>query len=123
MQPYRNGAIIEFETVATAGKVGLGVDCSVLGEKTKVGTVAELTSKGGAKAGGASKMRPAQAGVSRPSQKSGRRGGLGFKRGGGFGTGERIEGDAGEKKSNADFRAMFVKSGEAGGDKEVDEAQ
>ena len=51
MQPYRNGAIIEFETVAAAGKVGLGVDCSVLGEKTKVGTVAELTSKGGAKPG------------------------------------------------------------------------
>jgi len=122
MQPYRNGAIIEFEDVNAAGKVGMGVDCSALGEGTKVGSVADLTSKGSAKSS-AGKMRPAQAGVSRPTQKGGRRGGLGFKRGGGIGsTGDRNETD-GEKKSNADFRAMFVKSGEGGETKEGEDKE
>lgn len=126
MQPYRNGAIIEFEEVAAAGKVQMGVDCSVLGAGTRVGTVAELTSKGdrGGKSGQA-KMRPAQAGVSRPSQRGGRRGGLGFKRGGGFaGDREEAKGETEKKeKSNADFRALFVRSGEGGDAKDEENAE
>ena len=82
-------------------------------------------------------MRPAQALVSRPAQ-GGRRGGLGSKRGG-FGAGgggkagdaghgKSAEADvrmsevdgAGTKKSNADFRALFVK-GTGGGEDGVAE--
>lgn len=115
MQPYRNGAIIEFDDIATAGKVQMGIDCAALGEGTRIGTVAELTSKGGKS--GQAIMRPAQAGVSRPSQRGGRRGGLGFKRGGGLGGGGEERGEN-EKKSNADFRALFVRSGEGEDNKE-----
>lgn len=117
------GAIVEFSNVKDAFNVRQGVDCSALGPEVKTGDVADLLNKvkkrqaqdapGGAPGVA---MRPAV--LSRPGQaRGGRRGGLGFKRGGGFG-GTRVneeEGNAeqaapngsGGAKSNADFRAIF----------------
>ena len=123
----RGGALIEFVNLQDAGKVGLGIDCSSLGPDVRVGTKAELFAKDGNKNTQASlsavkpatAMRPAQATVSRPKQTGGRRGGLGFKRGGLGASASRqpAGGDAemedrgqGEKKANSDFRALFEKS-------------
>jgi len=139
-----HGAIVEFAQVQDAFNVRQGVDCSGLGEEVKTGDVADLLSKvrrrqggdgGGGGGGGLSSsasgpaapgfshtaMRPTS--VARPGQRGGgRRGGLGFKRGGlgssaarGVGGGT-VEGDGvgvgggGGGKSNADFRAMLEKS-------------
>lgn len=132
----KGGAFAEFVNLQDAGKVGLGIDCSALGPQVRVGDAAELlghlrsahTKKPGpsqgtvASSGSATAlplMRPAQATVSRPGQsRGGRRGGLGFKRGG-FGSGganrpsEGGEGAGEVNKGNADFRALFEKSREA----------
>ncbi|KAK3679068.1 Splicing factor [Recurvomyces mirabilis] len=119
------GAIVEFANVSDAFNVRQGVDVSSLGEKVRTGDVGDLLSKGKKKqdagAGGAStSLRPAT--FSRPGQRGGRRGGLGFKRGGGFGgmggppaaatsSSEAANGvGAGAAKSNNDFRAMLEKS-------------
>lgn len=119
MRRDQEGALVEFVNLADAGKVGMGIDCSTLGTDTKVGTYAELNGRKpkAAKTGGAAAMtaraaskpnstimRPAQTGVSRPTQKVGRRGGLGFKRGG-FGassskSSSKPEGDGAEAKSD-----------------------
>ena len=118
-----NGAIIEFAQVNDAFNVRQGVDCSSLGSEVKTGDVADLLAKvkkrqgaqdshGGGSAG--STMRPPS--FARPTQRGGRRGGLGFKRGGGFGAGRDGEGEGtgGNVKaggrSNADFRSMLEKS-------------
>ena len=132
----KGGALVEFIKLEDAGKAGMGLDLSSLGPDCRVGEADELMGKRGNGSGpaeGAARsfmpMRPVQAGVSRPAQRGGRRGGgLGFKRGGlGSGASRKVagadtemgEGDVpaaadggGGVKSNADFRAMFVKSGE-----------
>lgn len=128
------GAIVEFVDLKDAGKVGMGIDCSTLGPEVRIGDVDELLGK--KKAGKpafaqaprpATSLRPAQAGISRPTQRGGqaRRGGLGFKRGG-LGSGatkasegedKAMEGTAEAdktKKSNDDFRALFNKGKEQG---------
>ncbi|KAJ9619958.1 Splicing factor [Taxawa tesnikishii (nom. ined.)] len=118
-------ALIEFVNLADAGKVGMGIDASALGPDVRVGDAEEVMSKksgagAGNGVGGAMPMRPTQAGVSRPQQRGGRRGGLGFKRGGlGGGTGGGDTGNGASVKSNADFRAMFVKSGSKDGEKDT----
>lgn len=139
----KEGALVEFVNLPDAGKVSLGVDVSALGPHVRVGTYHELmaqkpkkTTVGGiAPAPPAEKktsvtaMRPAQAAVARPAQKtSSRRGGLGFKRGGFGGAARAAEGEdktmvdadapAGKAKSNADFRALFEQSKQAGDDGE-----
>ena len=125
-----NGAIVEFADVKAAFNVRQGVECKSLGEGVRTGDVGELLSKvkkrqegaGGAAvtapvtaSAGLGPMRPA--GVSRPGQqRGGRRGGLGFKRGGtGIAVGEKngtaaaakTGGGCGSTKSNDDFRAIF----------------
>jgi RNA recognition motif-containing protein len=131
------GAMVEFVNLQDAGKVGMGVDCSPLGPEVRIGTVEDLLYKSKAKPASeqASKpvtsFKPAQAGISRPAQRSGqgRRGGLGFKRGGGFaassssGAAKSPEGEdktmtgtvetETKAKSNNDFRALFNKGKEA----------
>lgn len=132
----KGGALVEFVSVEDAGKVGMArVDCSAIGPDCRVGDAGALmavrprpsqgagagTAPAQTSKGSAVSMRPAQAGVSRPSQRGGKRGGLGFKRGGigassvrpSGGDAEMSEG-GGAAKSNADFRAMFVKSADAG---------
>jgi hypothetical protein len=121
----QDAAIVEFADIKVAFKVRAGVDCSALGEKVRTGDVAEIFAKGkktqdgtAAPATGFGGMRPAA--VSRPGQqRGGRRGGLGFKRGGfgGVGTAKtaasNTEGGANgaaAARSNADFKAMFEKS-------------
>ncbi|KAF4550517.1 RNA recognition motif-containing protein 14 [Elsinoe fawcettii] len=107
------GAIIEFVNVADAGKVGMNIDASALGPECKVGDVPTLlygNKKGGEKKdGGATLIRPAT--VSRPVQQSrgrgGRRGGLGFKRGGAA-MESKGRSDAPQGKTNEDFKQMFL---------------
>lgn len=138
----KEGAIVEFADVQVAFNVRQGVDCGVLGQAVRTGDVGELLAKPKKGRGGFGGMVPAAAAVGqRPRmQRGGRRGGLGFKRGGmavgggGGGGGVRSDGEsaaniggggdegksaAGAKKSNADFRSMFTKSEEgAAGAKE-----
>ncbi|KAG9818477.1 hypothetical protein KCU98_g18497, partial [Aureobasidium melanogenum] len=127
----KKGAMVEFVNLQDAGKVSLGVDCSPLGPEVRIGTVEELLYKSKAKhADESSKpvtsFKPAQAGISRPAQRSGpgRRGGLGFKRGGGFSASSAKSPEGEDKvmsgtgqtdikpKSNNDFRALFNKGKE-----------
>ncbi|KAK0251712.1 hypothetical protein B0A54_17295 [Friedmanniomyces endolithicus] len=132
-----NGAIVEFSNVKDAFNVRQGVECKGLGDGVKTGDVADLLKKvkgrqaegggGGFGAGGVGgSLRPGA--VSRPGQQrgGGRRGGLGFKRGGGYGSSVKaedggsvmVEDGAGEAagasngagKSNAAFRAMLERS-------------
>ncbi|KAK5164864.1 Splicing factor [Saxophila tyrrhenica] len=128
------GAIVEFANVKDAFHVRQGVDCASLGDGVRTGDVGDLLAKvrkrqaaegkegAGVVGGKVSKdgfggMAPA--GVARPGQRGGRRGGLGFKRGAGFGAGKSGGGGEAEgvekvgAKSNADFRSMFVKGKEA----------
>lgn len=129
MKPSKHGALVEFVNLQDAGKVGLGIDCSALGPDVRVGEASEMLG-GRNKAAPAfvpqgAAMKPVQAGLARPKQSGGRRGGLGFKRGGAAFGGARglVEGvkekEGGEevskeKKGNADFRALFEKSREDG---------
>ncbi|KAI7581972.1 hypothetical protein KC343_g20309 [Hortaea werneckii] len=112
LRRQEEGAIVEFQTVKDAFNVRQGVDVSILGPEARTGDVADLLGKkkGGAGSGGG--MRPAP--VSRPGQgRGGRRGGLGFKRGGFGGTPRSENAESGSAnasvggRSNADFRAMF----------------
>ena len=59
-------------------------------------------------------MRPPA--IARPAQRGGRRGGLGYKRGGGVDAGRSADGEEKGKagRSNADFRMMLEKSQESG---------
>jgi hypothetical protein len=111
-----------------AFSVRAGVDVSALGEGVKTGEVAEIFAKvkknqdgPAVSAVGFGGMRPAA--VARPGQqRGGRRGGLGYKRGGfgGVGTAAKSGGapadgetnGAAPARSNADFKAMFEKSRE-----------
>ena len=123
MRRQDNGAIVEFANVNDAFRVRQGVDCSALGSDVTTGDVADLLAKAkkrqgdqsssGGTGGPSTSMRPPT--IARPGQRGGRRGGLGFKRGGGFGAGatESVRADGSAKsssKSNADFRTMFEKS-------------
>jgi RNA recognition motif-containing protein len=124
----QDAAIVEFADIKVAFNVRGGVDCSALGEKVRTGDVAEIFAKGKKTQDGTAPpstgfggLRPAP--VSRPGQqRGGRRGGLGFKRGGFGGVGgstaakpdasntESGANGAGAARSNADFKAMFEKS-------------
>lgn len=126
----QDAAIVEFADIKVAFDVRGGIDCSALGENVRTGDVAEIFAKGKKKqdgtavpAAGFGGMRPAA--VARPNQqRGGRRGGLGFKRGGFGGVGStaaksdnsqataksNTNGAAGSARSNADFKAMFEKS-------------
>lgn len=134
MKRDRAAAMAEFVNLQDAGKVSLGIDCSALGPNVRIGEPSEIFAKDKKpanaaapaapvpKVAGAPVMRPAQASVSRPGQsgRRGGRGGLGFKRGGGFGASKPAEDadkmdegeDGGAKKGNAEFRALFEKSRE-----------
>lgn len=124
----QNAAIVEFADIKVAFDVRAGVDCFALGENVRTGDVAEIFAKGKKKQDGAAPaagfggMRPAS--IARPGQRGGRRGGLGFKRGGSTGIGfvkssdatpaaQGENGGSGAARSNADFKAMFEKSREA----------
>jgi len=123
------GAIVEFADVQDAFNVRQGVDCSVLGSEVKTGEVAELLAKVRKRQGDASNAsKPGESksgegqtwanmappSIVRPSQRGGRRGGLGFKRGGalGLGAGRSEEVGGSGARSNSDFRSMFVKAKE-----------
>lgn len=125
MRRQDNGAIVEFANVNDAFNVRQGVECSSLGPDVRTGDVGELLAKVKKRQGAQDPadstmtdrtMRPPP--ISRPGQRGGRRGGLGFKRGGGFGArgGDSADGDANNAKagakSNADFRSIFEKGKE-----------
>ncbi|EMC92377.1 hypothetical protein BAUCODRAFT_78497 [Baudoinia panamericana UAMH 10762] len=122
-----NGAIVEFANLKDAFNVREGVDVSALGPNVRTGDVADLLSrvkKRQAMSGevstsrimGGLGMRPAS--FLRPGQRGGRRGGLGFKRGGAIVGEKGVESSEHSApapssngttaaKSNADFRAML----------------
>lgn len=108
-----NGAIVEFANLQDAFNVRQGVDCSSLGADVRTGDVGELLRKMNKR----QEVTFAPGGVSRPMQRGGRRGGLGFKRGGASGlgggegrrNGESAAGEGQVKKSNSDFRDMMMK--------------
>jgi uncharacterized membrane protein YgcG len=137
IMPEHSGAILEFVNVRDVGKASLALDGHEItpGRYISVGTVEEMKKMGAdmkvekftapkkkEAASATSSLMPAGP-ISRPSQGSGRRGGkggLGFKRGGGgFGGPRATEGGSGKEasidsekkpaKSNADFKAMFLK--------------
>ncbi|KAF7190471.1 putative RNA-binding protein [Pseudocercospora fuligena] len=119
----KEGAIVEFAELAAANKVRLGVDVPSLGPEARTGEVGELLARQNKKKSGSKTSGPAPAAASSskpafaPPQlgarggRGGRRGGLRFKRGGGFAsapTATSGEGGEGSKKSNADFRSIFA---------------
>jgi len=137
LMPEHSGAILEFVNVQDVGKASLALDGHEItpGRHVCVGTAEEMKKMGAdmkvekftapkkkEAASATSSLMPAGP-ISRPSQGSGRRGGkggLGFKRGGGgFGGPRATEGGSGKEasidgekkpaKSNADFKAMFLK--------------
>lgn len=135
LMPEHAGAIVEFANVQDMGKANLALDGFEIeeGRRIAVGTVAEMKRMGAEKKKGhfvalskkkdvtsASALMPSSL-VSRPGQTSrrGGRGGLGFRRGGCGGGGTVMGCERGESanavkpsgpaKSNADFKAMFVK--------------
>lgn len=137
LMPEHSGAILEFVNVQDVGKASLALDGHEItpGRHISVGTAEEMKKMGAdmkvekftapkkkEAASATSSLMPAGP-ISRPSQGSGRRGGkggLGFKRGGGgFGGPRATEGGSGKEasmdgekkpvKSNADFKAMFLK--------------
>lgn len=128
LRPDHQGAMIEYVDTADAGKASLALDGYEVqpGRRLRVGTVAELFLEKAEvkrdKIGSTKKIAaPLQAAMSirRPGQPGGRRGGkggLGFKRGGvGHGGKEPAPDGQGEGrpteavKSNADFKAKFLK--------------
>ncbi|KAK6429521.1 Splicing factor, partial [Oleoguttula sp. CCFEE 5521] len=124
----QNAAVVEFADIKAAFNVRAGVDCSALGAEVRTGGVAEIFAKGrkgpatGAGASGFGGMKPST--VARPGQqRGGRRGGLGFRRGGGAPSSEPHDGKSADEKatpvkSNAAFRAMFEESREVAPAKE-----
>ena len=137
LMPEHSGAILEFVNVQDVGKASLALDGHEItpGRHISVGTVEEMKKMGADKkvekftapkkkeAASATSSLISARPISRPGQGSGRRGGkggLGFKRGGGGFSGPRAtEGGSGKEasmdgekkpvKSNADFKAMFLK--------------
>lgn len=133
----RRGAIIEFKDVKDAFRVRMGVDVRSLGSEASTGDVTDLLAKQHQKRTGdgsrPAAFKPAFAPpqATRPGAgRGGRRGGLGFKRGGfppssARGNVAGAGGDSGaetSKKSNNDFRSMLeaskTKKDETNGDME-----
>lgn len=121
-----SGAIVEFADVKDAFNVRQGVDVSSLGDRVKTGDVGDLLKKKGNKeqktkfsnvARSSSSGIMAPSAISRPGQRGGRRGGLGYKRAGAL-SGSRLPVDVEGSdprpktvpKSNSDFRAMLESS-------------
>lgn len=123
--PAHQGATVEFEHISDVGKASLGLEGYEIssGRKLRIGTSQELKKmKAEEKTnrlaiGGKKKDQKAFAAphVSRPAQagaRRGGRGGLGFTRataGTNDTQGGEMDVDRPQAKSNADFKAMFVK--------------
>ena len=128
MRRQIGGAIVEFANVQDAFKVRQGVDCSSLGAEVRTGDVGDLLAKvkpkqdGAAASGSGMKMAPPPS-ISRPSQRGGRRGGLGYRSKGAVGAGQSGDGESaegsstsgvkGDAKTNAAFRDLFMKGKDA----------
>lgn len=141
MQPMHGGAIIEFADAAAAGKAALQLNSAEYeGYTLRTGSPDELrhakaergdgqpdvkpkekktqsaAPAGGKPAGGSGGFMPAPSGIRRPAvSRPGPKRGLGFapRKPAAAGAGESkvASAAAGPKKSNADFKAMFLASG------------
>jgi len=139
LRPHHQGAIIEFQDVASVGKAGLALEGYeiVPGRRLAVGSVAEMMASraerrddriegAGANKG---KKQPEDAAksaslvmgggvVRRPGQQSGRMGGLGVKRGGGgLGGARAVNGENSREKTasvNGDVAVEGRENGEDG---------
>lgn len=125
LRPDREGAIVEFMDVRAAGKASLELEGHEIapGRRIRVGTANDVLKRNGPSVSGPVKpqttktLMPQIAGpIKRPTQPgAGRRGGLGFKRGGSVASArsdephEKAQGATEQKpqKTNDDFRAMF----------------
>lgn len=125
LRPDHEGAIVEFVDVKAAGKASLKLEGHEIapGRHIRVGTANDVLRRSGPSVSGPGKAKttktfmPQIGGpIKRPTQPgAGRRGGLGFKRGGSVASGrndehhEKAEGVTEQKpqKTNDDFRAMF----------------
>ena len=124
LRPDHQGAILEYKEVASAGKATLGLTGLEInpGRHLGVGTVKEMlhqpAEKKHDKGGGNPKIAlPSSVPIRRPNQPGTRgRGGLGFKKTPRPAKDTNAEelSKQGQAKSNADFKAMFVKG--KGGD-------
>lgn len=125
LRPDREGAIVEFVDVKAAGKASLELEGHEIapGRLIRVGTANDVLKRSGSSVSGPAKLKttktfmPQIGGpIKRPTQPgTGRRGGLGFKRGGSVASArndehnENAEGATEQRpqKTNDDFRAMF----------------
>ncbi|PCG98944.1 RNA-processing protein, HAT helix [Penicillium occitanis (nom. inval.)] len=125
LRPDREGAIVEFVDVKSAGKASLELEGHEIapGRLIRVGTANDVLKRNGPSVSGPVKPKttktfmPQIGGpIKRPTQPgAGRRGGLGFKRGGSVVSArsdvphEKAEGATEQKpqKTNDDFRALF----------------
>ncbi|OKL63757.1 hypothetical protein UA08_00030 [Talaromyces atroroseus] len=126
LRPDREGAIVEFADVKGAGKASLELDgCEVVpGRPIRVGTANDVLRGNRApvvpKLSSGTLMPQVGGPIKRPTQpgarSGGRRGGLGFKRGGSAAA-DRIEASSEKtaeekpRKTNDDFRAMIQSNG------------
>ena len=124
LRPDHQGAIVEFADVGSAGKASLELEGHEIapGRKVHVGTVGEMLKQRAEKKGvqrAPPREKPAAlpppTTIKRPSQpgQRGRRGGLGFKRGGGRAHNDTEAEQTGgneSSRSNDDFRAMMQRS-------------
>lgn len=121
------GAIVDFEDVKDAFRVRVGVDVSGLGPEASTGDVGDFLAQKKKKVSNApngsmaapstgSSLSFVPPSASRPGRgRGGRRGGLGFKRGGAFAPGARNDAASssnndGSHKSNSDFRSLLEAS-------------
>lgn len=133
LRPDHQGAIVEFQNVNDVGKASLGLEGHEItpGRKLRVGTVLEMLKQTAEKKADRNQPAPSKkegdksltlqssGPIKRPNQpgtRGGRRGGLGMKRGLGFGSSkppDNVKPDEGshqeqaKAKSNDDFRAML----------------
>lgn len=124
LRPDHQGAIVEYTDASNAGKAYLGLEDHEItpGRKIRVGTVPEMlreraekkTDKIQVGKGRQTSLQPSGP-IRRPGQQTGRRGGVGQKRGLGFkaSNGESEKDSTGSssgcRKSNDDFREMLSK--------------
>ena len=139
LRPDHQGAILEYSTVASAGQAALGLEGLEItpGRNIRTGTVSDMkrlkaehrTDRIVVASGKPMSALQHAAPIRRPNQPGARRGnkgGLGHKRGGTASSGDKAklhgesaskdaaangEGEEkGKAKSNADFKAMFIKN-------------
>jgi RNA recognition motif-containing protein len=123
LEPHHGGAIIEFTTVEGAGKAQFALEGKEFeGRKLRIGTIQELNKQKGEWKASTNFIQPNR--VNRPTATAAR----GRGRGGKPGLGRPMIPKSalpsnGEPKSNADFRAQFLKEPAKDSEKDTDKME